>query len=120
MSQITPDGNALFGSEILTIGSETYIAESLDLNLPVDIVSLQDENGNDNNNVYISRSVEGSATIQIGTNQDIPSRGNSFDLSVDGTNYTFLITESSISRSNTDFSKFPFLLRTIEYSFRIK
>jgi hypothetical protein len=105
MSNISPDGNALFGSEVLTIGAETYIAESLDVQFPVDVVTMQDENGNDNNNVYISRSVEGSATIQIGTGQDIPTRGDSFALTVDSTSYTFLITESSISRSNSDFSK---------------
>jgi hypothetical protein len=105
MSNISPDGSALFASEVLSINSESYVAESLDVSFPVDVVTLQDENGNDNNNVYISRSVEGSATIQIGTSQAIPQRGDSFALTVDSTSYTFLITESSISRSNSDFAK---------------
>ena len=102
---ISADGNARFGTEVLTIDSEDYVAESIDVNFPVDIVTLQDENGNDNNNVYISRSTEGSATIQIANSQALPENGDEFSMTVNGTAYTFLITESSISRSNTDFAK---------------
>jgi hypothetical protein len=109
MPDITPDGNALFGSEILTVtndaGTETYIAESLDFSFPTDTVTLQDESGNDNNNVYISRSIEGSATVQINNSQVMPKRGNTFDLDIDSTTYTFTIVSSSLSRSNSDFSK---------------
>ena len=105
MPSISPDGNAVFGSEIITIGAETYVAESIDCSFPVDVVTLQNEQGSDNNNIYISRSIEGSASIQIANSQALPTRGDSFDLDVDSTTYTFLITESSISRSNTDFAK---------------
>ena len=106
---ISPDGNSLYGSFLLTItttsGDEDYVAESFDTSFPVDVVTLQNEDGNDKANVYISRSPEGSATLQVDNSQKLPEVGDVFDTTIDSTTHTFLITETSIARSNTDFAK---------------
>jgi hypothetical protein len=107
MSNPTFDGTPSWGSVLLTIGTEDFVAESLDIQYSTDINTLLDEDGVDRANVYVQRAPSGSATIQVDTDQTAPERGAEFTHdSID-----WYITEISYSSSNSDFQKCSFSFR---------
>lgn len=105
LSDLTFDGQPAYGSQLITINGTNYVAESLDVQFSVDTQTLLDEYGTDRANVYISRAPSGSMTLQVDSNQVRPERGDSFNLTIDGTQHEFFCTSVSISMSQSDFQK---------------
>jgi hypothetical protein len=105
LSDLTFDGSPSYGSQLITINSTNYIAESFDVTFGVDTQTLLDEYGSDRANVYISRAPSGSMTLQVDSNQARPQRGDSFTVTIDGTSHEFYCTEVQISMSQSDFQK---------------
>lgn len=101
MSNPIFDGTPDWGSSLITIGTESFVAESLDIQYSTDINTLLDEDGVDRANVYIQRAPSGSATIQVDTDQTAPVRGDEFTHG----GVDWYITELSTSSSNSDFKK---------------
>ena len=105
LSDLTFDGQPAYGSQLISINSISYVAESFDVTFGVDTQTLLDEYGSDRANVYISRAPSGSMTLQVDSNQARPQRGDSFTVTIDGTSHEFYCTEVSISMSQSDFQK---------------
>ena len=87
-----------------TILKRIYVFNKI-IQFSVDTQTVLDEFGTDRANVYISRAPTGSITLQVDSNQTRPQRGDSFDLTIDGTTHTFFCTSVNISMSQSDFQK---------------
>jgi hypothetical protein len=112
LSDLSFDGNPKFGSQLISVNSVSYIAESFDVTFGTDISTQLDAYGCDRANVYIGRAPTGSMTLQVDADQALPKQGDTFTVTIDGTSHTFMLTEVSISQSQNDFQKVNASFRT--------
>jgi hypothetical protein len=59
------DGGLVFGSQVLTIGGETYVADDINVSFPVKEIVRENEVGVEDADVLIEQPFTGSATLQV-------------------------------------------------------
>ena len=105
LTDITFDGTPEWGSQLISIDGEQYVAESFDVTFGTETNHLLDEYGTERAAVIISKQPNGSMTLQVDQAQALPSRGNEFSVTIDGTVHNFYLSECSVSQSQNDFQK---------------
>lgn len=111
---ITIDGdNYQFGGLVTTINSQEYIFQELTLTNGTNIIELEGSQGEVLSQVFIGRPVECSGTAILEKDTNLLKRGDEFTASlVQGADEkTFLITETSVTKSNGAFSTQSFSAR---------
>ena len=79
------DGNAPFGSQIITIGTTAYVAEKISYSEPSTIVERRDEDGDPSAQVIVAGFGSGSMDLQFATTLTvIPAVGATFTLTRQG------------------------------------
>ena len=79
------DGNAPFGSQVITIGTTAYVAEKISYTEPSTIVERRDEDGDPAAQVFVNGFGSGTAELQFATTLTvIPAVGATFTLTRQG------------------------------------
>lgn len=79
------DNNVPFGSQVITIGSVAFVAESISFEAPSQIVERRDEVGNPTGQVIIEQFNTGTAVVQLATTlTQVPTIGATFTASKNG------------------------------------
>lgn len=79
------DGNAPFGSQVVTISTVNYVAEKIGYNEPATVVERRDESGAPAAQVVVNGFGSGSAELQFATTATvIPTVGSTFTLTRQG------------------------------------
>jgi translation initiation factor 2 gamma subunit (eIF-2gamma) len=93
-----------YGSRLLTIDGNFYIAESFDVSQPSTVIERVNEVGEPHGQVIIGGFVTGTATLQMPTSSLIPNIGDTFTAALSGSaTHTFIISElSTPEASQTD------------------
>jgi hypothetical protein len=79
------DGNAPFGSQVITIGATAYVAEKISYTEPSTIVERRDEDGDPSAQVFVNGFGSGTAELQFATTLTvIPAVGATFTLTRQG------------------------------------
>jgi hypothetical protein len=111
---ITIDGdNYQFGGLVTTINGQQYIFQELTVSNGTNVIELEGSQGEVISQVFIGRPKEASGTAILETDTALLVRGDEFTAELvagQGTS-TFLITETSISKSNGAFSTQTFSAR---------
>ena len=98
MSAAINDGSIPYGSVVLTINSVTYVAESISLDLPTNVLERKNEVGEPSGQVLVNGFNTGSASLQLAsTSTAHPANGMTFtaDLQKAGTNQTYIVSQVS-------------------------
>jgi hypothetical protein len=101
----TEDNVTIYGSQVLTINAETFIAESIEVNRPMQKVRRRNQIGEPAGSVYIPDFVEGEATVQV--ENDPPLQGEEFTATLDAGigSETFIVTSVSNVLTQDDIQK---------------
>lgn len=59
------DGGLVFGSQVVTIDEETYVADDISISFPVEEITRKNESGVEDGDVLIEGAYTGSATLQV-------------------------------------------------------
>ena len=79
------DGNAPFGSQVITIGATAYVAEKINYSEPSTVIEQRDEDGDPSRQVVVNGFGNGSAELQFATTLTvIPAVGATFTLTRQG------------------------------------
>ena len=85
MAVTTNDGGVPFGSQIITVGATTFVAENITYNEPSTLVERRDETGTPTGQVMINNFDNGTATLQLAATPTVPpTRGATFTLTRNG------------------------------------
>lgn len=98
MSAAINDGSIPYGSQVLTINAVTYVAESITLSEPTNVIERMNELGEPSGQVLVNQFNTGSATLQLAsTSTAHPANGMTFtaDLQKAGSNQTYIVSEVS-------------------------
>ena len=108
----TEDNTTIYGSVVLTINTETFIAESIEVNRPMTKIRRRDQIGEPAGSVYVPDFIEGEATVQVENNP--PLLGESFTTTLDAgigaevfyvTSVSNVLTMDDIQKCNISFDK---------------
>jgi len=111
---ITIDGdNYQFGGLVTTINGNEYIFQELTVSTGTNVIELEGSQGEVISQVFVGRPKEASGTAILETDTALLVRGDEFTAElVSGQGITtFIITETSISKSNGAFSTQTFSAR---------
>lgn len=112
---ITQDGtNYSFGGLVVTINGSSYIMQDISVSQGTNVVDLEGSDGSIISQVFVSRPNEASGTAVVENNKPLLKRGDEFSFKIHETDTTataFLITETSITKSNGSFSTQSFSAR---------
>lgn len=112
---ITQDGqNYSFGGLIVDILGSSYIMQDISVSQGTNVVDLEGSDGSIISQVFVSRPNEASGTAVVENNKPLLKRGDEFSFKIHETDTTataFLITETSITKSNGSFSTQSFSAR---------
>src|SRR5215475_769178 len=96
MPQVFNDGDIPFGSELVTINSETFVAEEIDFEEKSTAIYRRNEINVPNGGVYISDLIKGKMTLQLASNtQPIPENQSLVTINFRGNPTQFVITNVS-------------------------
>lgn len=104
---INPPNKYLFGSKVLSVGTEQFVLQDYSLVRPSEVTELNGSMGETIAIVAVQKSSEISGTFVKESAKTDPALGAEFTL--DGT--TYFITETSESRSNGEFATLSFSAR---------
>lgn len=111
---ITIDGdNYQFGGLVTTINGQQYIFQELTVSNGTNVIELEGSQGEVVSQVFIGRPKEATGTAILEKDTSLLKRGDEFTAElVDGAGTTsFLVTETSITKSNGAFSTQSFSAR---------
>jgi hypothetical protein len=111
---ITIDGdNYQFGGLVTSINGQEYIFQELTVSNGTNVIELEGSQGEVISQVFIGRPMEASGTAILEKDTALLQRGDEFTASlVEGQDAkTFLITETSVTKSNGAFSTQSFSAR---------
>lgn len=90
------DGSVNYGSVILSIGGNSYIADDLTVTRPTGVIDVPDELGAPAKQAIVPAKKTGTATLQVATAKTVPYIGTVFSASLSGSlTESFIITEVS-------------------------
>lgn len=97
------DGNAPYGSQVVTIGATAFIAEQISINVPSQIIEVRDEAGNPTKQVIIEQFNTGAAVLQFATTLTVPPTiGATFTMTRNG-GATVGVIVSQVGEPETQF-----------------
>ena len=101
----TEDNTTIYGSVVLTINTETFIAETIEVSRPMKKIRRYDQIGEAAGSVYLNDFIEGTATLQV--ENDPPLKGESFTTTLDAGigAETFYVTSVTNALSADDIQK---------------
>ena len=108
----TEDNTTVYGSQVLTINIDTFIAENIEVNRPMIKIRRKNQIGEPDGNVYIPDQIEGTATLQVENNP--PLLGEEFTATLDAgigsetfivTSVSNVLTADDIQKCNIGFDK---------------
>tara|TARA_B100000902_G_C27307473_1_gene916360 strand:- start:1284 stop:1640 length:357 start_codon:yes stop_codon:yes gene_type:complete len=111
----TIDGsNYSFGGLVLTINTEEYLFQEISVSEGTNVIELEGSDGDIISQVFVGRPREASGTAVVENDTPLLKRGDEFSFKVHATetsDTTFLVTETSITKSNGAFSTQSFSAR---------
>ena len=111
----TIDGsNFSFGGLVVTINGNEYLFQEISVSEGTNVIELEGPAGDVMSQVFVGRPREASGTAVVENDTDLLKRGDAFSFQVHPTesaDTTFLITETSITKSNGAFSTQSFSAR---------
>ena len=111
----TIDGsNYSFGGLVLTINSSEYLFQEIGVSEGTNVIELEGSDGDIISQVFVGRPREASGTAVVENDTPLLKRGDEFSFKVhplESGNTTFLVTETSITKSNGAFSTQSFSAR---------
>ena len=112
---ITQDGtNYSFGGLVVDINGSSYIMQDISVSQGTNVVDLEGSDGSIISQVFVSRPNEASGTAVVENNKPLLKRGDEFAFKIHETDAqptSFLITETSVTKSNGSFSTQSFSAR---------
>jgi hypothetical protein len=112
---ITQDGqNYSFGGLVVAINGNDYIMQDISVSKGTNVVDLEGSDGSIISQVFVSRPNEASGTAVVENNKPLLTRGDEFSFTIHATDpapTAFLITETSVTKSNGSFSTQSFSAR---------
>ena len=73
------DGTVPYGSQVITIGTQTFVAENITTTEPTTVIERRDELGSPAGQVIISNFITGSCVLQLATTSTpLPTIGATF------------------------------------------
>ena len=79
------DNNVPYGSQVITIGGVTFVAENISIDAPTQIIERRDELGAPSGQVIVEQFNTGSAVLQLATTLTVPPTvGATFTLTRNG------------------------------------
>jgi len=111
----TQDGSQYsFGGLVVQIAGQDYIMQDISITQGTNVVDLEGSDGSIISQVFVSRPNEASGTAVVENNKPLLKRGDEFSFKIHATdqnNTNFLITETSVTKSNGSFSTQSFSAR---------
>ena len=111
---ITIDGdNYQFGGLVTSINGQEYIFQELTVSNGTNVIELEGSQGEVISQVFVGRPKEASGTAILETGTSLLKRGDEFtaELIQGSGDVTFIVTETSVSKSNGAFSTQSFSAR---------
>jgi hypothetical protein len=112
---VTQDGtNYSFGGLVVTISGNEYLFQEISVSEGTNVIELEGSDGDIISQVFVGRPREASGTAVVENDTPLLKRGDEFSFLVHDTeqnNTTFLITETSVTKSNGAFSTQSFSAR---------
>ena len=111
----TIDGdNYSFGGLVLTINGNEYLFEDISISEGTNVIELEGSDGDVISQVFVGRPKEASGTAVVENDTALLKRGDEFSFVIhplDSSTTTFLVTETSITKSNGAFTTQSFSAR---------
>lgn len=111
----TIDGdNYSFGGLVLSINGAEYLFQDISISEGTNVIELEGSDGDVISQVFVGRPREASGTAVVENDTALLKRGDEFSFSVhplESANTTFLVTETSITKSNGAFTTQSFSAR---------
>lgn len=109
---VTIDGNQYsFGGLTTSINGGTYLFQDISVSEGTNVIELEGSQGEVISQVFVSRPAEASGTAVVSNDTPLLKQGDEFTMDLGGTGATFLVTETSISKSNGAFTTQSFSAR---------
>jgi hypothetical protein len=100
------DGNAPFGSQLVTISGTTYIAEEIDFEEKTTSIYRRNEINELSGGVYIKDLITGKMTLQLGSESTpIPEGQSLVSMTFRGAPKDFVMTDVTIPQKQNEFWK---------------
>jgi len=104
---VTPEGKYVFGSQSVSINSESYVLQDFTITRPSEVTELNGSQGETIAVVAVQKLEELSGTFVKEQSKADPVLGDEFTLG----SKTYFVTETSESRSNGEFATLSFSAR---------
>ena len=112
---VTIDGdNYSFGGLVVSIAGNEYLFQEISVSEGTNVIELEGSDGDVISQVFVGRPREASGTAVVENDTPLLKRGDEFSFTVHPTeagDTVFLITETSVSKSNGSFSTQTFSAR---------
>jgi len=112
---VTIDGdNYSFGGLVVSIAGNEYLFQEISVSEGTNVIELEGSDGDVISQVFVGRPREASGTAVVENDTPLLKRGDEFSFTVHPTesaDTVFLITETSVSKSNGAFSTQTFSAR---------
>ncbi len=112
---VTIDGdNYSFGGLVVQISGREYLFQEISVSEATNVIELEGSDGDIISQVFVGRPREASGTAVVENDTALLKRGDEFSFQVhpiESGDTTFLITETSVSKSNGAFSTQSFSAR---------
>lgn len=111
----TIDGaNYSFGGLVVAIAGNDYLFQEIGISEGTNVIELEGTDGDIISQVFVGRPREASGTAVVENDTPLLKRGDEFSFQVhplESSNTTFLVTETSITKSNGAFTTQSFSAR---------
>ena len=112
---VTIDGsNDSFGGLVVGINGNDYLFQEISVSEGTNVIELEGSDGDIISQVFVGRPREASGTAVVENDTALLKRGDEFSFQVhptENSNTTFLVTETSVTKSNGAFSTQSFSAR---------
>lgn len=112
---VTIDGNNYsFGGLVTTINGNDYLFQEISVSEGTNVIELEGSQGEVISQVFVQRPKEASGTAVVENDMPLLKQGDEFSFQIhaqDSSDTTFLVTETSISKSNGAFTTQSFSAR---------
>ena len=112
---VTIDGsNYSFGGLVVNINGNDYLFQEISVSEGTNVIELEGSDGDLISQVFVGRPREASGTAVVENDTALLKRGDEFSFQVhptENSNTTFLVTETSVTKSNGAFSTQSFSAR---------
>jgi hypothetical protein len=103
------DGGLVWGSQIITIGGKTYVADDINVQFPIKEITRTNENDVEDGDVLIEGAFTGSATLQVlNSTTPVPPVAGAFTItSLNSVTLNCKVKEPGVKFGKGDEAKIP-------------